>query len=296
MAISEHTFARSREPLDVPFSSQFDILRSAVVRDELLSKLARLACNSQIDRALQDAAQASLDGRLSDSDYAAVSAALTAMRAVLPSRPTVAQRVPDLAAVWKEAGRSRFKEHVRKRMPTEKKAEYIERRRELAASGMMPRQLAAAFTTGQLAALAIVAQEVAKFGRCTLVIEKIAGLAGVCHATVRRGIARARELGLVAVAYREKRGAPSLSNVVTVLSVSWRDWIKRRSQGVSLKDLLRRYAAKTPPAFFFDVLNQKCNPTPSTININGNRPRADYSVSVIFDGISGSALPRNGPA
>lgn len=277
--------------------SMIDIAKSARMRDAMLDDMARLTNSAQFDKAIQEASAAMVAGGLIDSDYAAVIAALTALRAALPLRQTVAQRVPSMAAAWSEAGQSRFKPHIRKTMPTEKKAEYVQRRRELAASGLMPRQLAANFTTGQIAALAVVAQEVQKFGRCTLVIEKIAALAGICHATVRRALARAAKLGLVAIAYRERRGAPSLSNIVTVLSATWRDWIKRRSagRGQSLQQMLRKIAEKTVGPLFLGMPGLKCNPTPSTININGNRPTADYSISFNFDNGTARGSPKSVP-
>ncbi|MCJ2068537.1 hypothetical protein MKK75_06915 [Methylobacterium sp. J-030] len=57
----------------------------------------------------------------------------------------------------------------------------IERRRRLACSGPMPPALASRFTTGQLAVLRIVGDEMARNGACGLCIDAIAARAGVCR-------------------------------------------------------------------------------------------------------------------
>src|SRR3954447_17142697 len=55
----------------------------------------------------------------------------------------------------------------------------MERRRRWAASGALPPALAARFTLAETAVLAVIAAEALRYGRCTLVIEHIAALAGV---------------------------------------------------------------------------------------------------------------------
>src|SRR5688500_14153635 len=57
----------------------------------------------------------------------------------------------------------------------------IERRRRLAASGPMPPALASMFTTGELAVLRIVADEVREHGMCDYSIDEISARAGVCR-------------------------------------------------------------------------------------------------------------------
>src|SRR3954452_9305216 len=56
----------------------------------------------------------------------------------------------------------------------------MERRRRWAACGLLPPALAAKFTLAETAVLAVVAAEALSHGRCTLVLERIAALAGVC--------------------------------------------------------------------------------------------------------------------
>src|SRR3954451_13212581 len=59
----------------------------------------------------------------------------------------------------------------------------MERRRRWASSGHLPPQLAARFTVGEQAVLAVVATEVRRHGRCTLTIGHMAALAGVSRTT-----------------------------------------------------------------------------------------------------------------
>src|SRR3954466_15060048 len=54
----------------------------------------------------------------------------------------------------------------------------MERRRRWAASGALPPALAARFTLAETAVLAVIACEVVKHSRCTLVLDHIAALAG----------------------------------------------------------------------------------------------------------------------
>ena len=68
----------------------------------------------------------------------------------------------------------------------------LERRRRWAASGALPPALASRFTTAETAVLAVVAAEHRKHGRCTLVIDHIAALAGVGRTTVKNALREAQ--------------------------------------------------------------------------------------------------------
>lgn len=99
------------------------------------------------------------------------------------------------------------------------------RRRRLAASGPLPPALAAAFTTGELAALRIVLDEVRDRGSCDRTLGEIGGRAGVSIDTVRRAIRQAARMGLVTVEERRRHRQPSLPNVVRVISQEVISWI-----------------------------------------------------------------------
>ena len=107
----------------------------------------------------------------------------------------------------------------------------VERRRRLAASGPMPPALAARFSTGELAALRIVADEVQAQGRCELCLDAIAARAGVCRSTARNALAQARRLGMLERQERRRAGANSLTNVVTIVDREWLAWLMRGQGG-----------------------------------------------------------------
>jgi len=62
--------------------------------------------------------------------------------------------------------------------------ESLARRRRWVAGGFVPPALASCFTAAENAVLSVVATEVLRHGRCTLVIEHMAALAGVGRSTV----------------------------------------------------------------------------------------------------------------
>ncbi len=113
----------------------------------------------------------------------------------------------------------------------------IARRRHLAASGPMPPALASRFTTGQLAVLKIVADEIAASGRCTLTTGEIAARAGVCHRLAQGAVRLASGDGLLVVQERRRQGQVNLPNVIFVVSREWLAWIAKGSRGVGCKTL-----------------------------------------------------------
>jgi hypothetical protein len=112
----------------------------------------------------------------------------------------------------------------------------IERRRRLAASGPMPPALACKFTTGELAVLKVVADEVRGHGVCSSHIDAIAARAGVCRTTVQNALRMARVLCIVTVHERRRRGQKSLTNVVAIVSAEWRAWLRLAGHGGGFKN------------------------------------------------------------
>lgn len=108
------------------------------------------------------------------------------------------------------------------------------RRRRLAYSGPLPPTLAAGFTTGQLAVLRIVADEVRARSCCALSLGEIAARAGVCVTLARDAIRLAAGDGLLVIVERRRHGARSLPNLVRILSREWLAWIFR-GKGVGSK-------------------------------------------------------------
>lgn len=112
------------------------------------------------------------------------------------------------------------------------KAAAIERRRRQASSGAIPPDIAKHFTTGEQAVLTVMAREIRRTGACAFVMDKLAALAGVCRTTARNALRRAQQLGLIRVTERRIRWWRNLSNIVTLVCVDWRKWLRiPRRQG-----------------------------------------------------------------
>ncbi|WP_336490940.1 hypothetical protein [Methylobacterium nigriterrae] len=109
-----------------------------------------------------------------------------------------------------------------------------DRRRLLACSGPMPPALAARFTTGELAVLRIVADEVAAKGVCGLCIDAIAARAGVCRRLAQGAIRLAEGDGLLTIQERRHQGRRSDPNLIRIISREWQAWM-RRARGATAK-------------------------------------------------------------
>jgi hypothetical protein len=107
----------------------------------------------------------------------------------------------------------------------------LERRRRWAASGALPPALASRFTLAETAVLAVIAAEHVKHGRCTLVIDHIAALAGVGRTTVKRALRAAQGLGFVRIEERRVSAWRNGPNVVTITSPEWTSWLRMRRKG-----------------------------------------------------------------
>ena len=113
-----------------------------------------------------------------------------------------------------------------------KKAEAIARRRRLASCWPLPPKLAGHFTTCELAALRVIADDMKRHGSCAMFIDKIAAIAGTCRTVVKSALRKARGLRLLTLEERRRRGQRSLTNVVRFLCTSWRHWILGKPTGV----------------------------------------------------------------
>src|SRR5215213_6735719 len=109
----------------------------------------------------------------------------------------------------------------------------MERRRRWAVSGALPPALAARFTLAETAVLAVIAAEALRHGRCTLVIEHIAALAGVGRSTVKRALRAAQGLGLVRIEERRVSAWRNAPNVITITSREWSSWLRMRRASVA---------------------------------------------------------------
>ena len=113
-----------------------------------------------------------------------------------------------------------------------KKAAAIARRRRLASCWPLPPHLTSHFTTCELAALRVIADDMKRHGVCTMFNDKIAAIAGTCRTIVKSALRKARALRLLTVDERRRAGQRSLTNVVRFLCTAWKQWILRKPIGV----------------------------------------------------------------
>jgi hypothetical protein len=166
-------------------------------------------------------------GRLTDEQAQSLAETIEARRREVRGIDTVANRAPQVAAQALAAGRPSHFPTKRKAPRSPNRRASIERRRTLAASGPMPPQLACRFTTGELAALRIVADAVRDRGACTMTLSEMAARAGVCVTTARNALRQAAREGFVTIEERRRDKRPNLANIVRIVSNEWTSWIER---------------------------------------------------------------------
>jgi hypothetical protein len=155
------------------------------------------------------------EGHLTEAAADHISASLEVRRQALRVKTTTPRYPKALRAPQRAPQRSPDREKT------------IQRRRSLAASGVVPARLAGPFTTAQLAVLTVIGREVQKSGTCRLPNDAIAALAGTCRTTVQTTLRLASGAGLLVVRERRRPGLPSLPNVVLSGSREWSTWLLR---------------------------------------------------------------------
>ena len=101
----------------------------------------------------------------------------------------------------------------------------IQRRRQHAATGPLPPNLAANFTTGELAFLKVLADECLAHGACDRSLNELAARAGVCRSLAKRTMRLAELDGLVTVQRRPRSGRKHLTNIIRIVRAEWLDWL-----------------------------------------------------------------------
>ena len=162
-------------------------------------------------------------GGFSDAAAEDLSEALQAKRRLFGSGPKSA-----IAGFHAGRKRSVFPPKRRKQ-PRQDRTRSITRRRQLAASGVLPPRLAALFTVSELAALRIISDEAHAKKSCRLTIGAIAARAGCSETTARGAMRAASAAGLLLVTERRRSGAPNLPNVVQIVSPEWLIWLGKRT-------------------------------------------------------------------
>jgi hypothetical protein len=134
----------------------------------------------------------------------------------------------------------------------------VERRRSLAFGGWMPGTLANRFTVGETAVLAVIAQEVARHGACSLYIEQLAALAGVTRSTVKRALKEAHGLGFIRIEERRLTAWRNDANVVTIIDPAWSAWLRLRRRGEGSRNgSARNTDSNKKPESRFDPIRSK---------------------------------------
>ena len=102
----------------------------------------------------------------------------------------------------------------------------IQRRRATAMSGAVPAKIAAVFTTGETAVLAVIARQVQRLGACTLCIDAIAAMAGVCRRLAQQAMRKAETAGLIRIEERKVRAYRHMPHRITIASAEWAAWLR----------------------------------------------------------------------
>ena len=130
--------------------------------------VAAVRTTTQLDMLVRQLWAAHSQGAIDDEAASAVAEAAQARRAAF---------APPAAGV---ALASAAPASARRRPPrSPDRQRSLERRRRCAMSGAVPARIAASFTMGEVAALAVIARAVQKSGQCLLPLDAIAALAGV---------------------------------------------------------------------------------------------------------------------
>ena len=183
-------------------------------------------------------------GLLSDGDAQALAEAIKARRHAVRGIDPVAHHAPGVAVAAKAQGRPSYFPPRRKRPTSPDRNASLERRRQLAASGVMPAVMAAQFTVGELATLRIVCDEARMRGACQLTLDAIAARAGVGITTARNALREAAARGLVTIEERRRSRQPNLPNIVRIVSRDWLAWIARGPQRTPAQAPLKREPLK----------------------------------------------------
>lgn len=202
-------------------------------KTSLTAALSGARTLAHLDELARDLWQAYAVGQITDVDAETFSGRIEDHRRELRPQDRTAVRAPHVLDLPRRTA-SYFP--AKTKAPTSPdRATSKERRRRLAFSGPLPPALAARFTTGELAVLRIVGDEVRDKGSCTLPIGAIAARAGVCVTLAKRAIRLAAGDGLLVIQERRQHRAPNLPNVVRIVSLEWRTWINRGKGGGGTK-------------------------------------------------------------
>lgn len=189
---------------------------------------------AQVAAAMQATSAAFSDGQISEAVWENRLTELTARREQLTDFRDSGRPRPGFARP------SIFRPKAPLRRNVDPKANQTRRRR-LASAGPMPPQLAARFTEGERAALAIVLWEIRDHGSCDLSNRQIVKRSGACLSLHKRAIRLGVADGLL---HRTERPRQGQTHETTVLTIN-----PRTPQGQQLRAWLDKQPKRQPPRF-----------------------------------------------
>ncbi|MBP1853071.1 hypothetical protein [Rhizobium halophytocola] len=118
---------------------------------------------------------------------------------------------------------------IRRPLPAPEREKEIKRRREWSGGGNMPPELRSHYSESERAVMCVIAQRCKEKGFCDLCIDEIARIAGVGRTSAQNAIRKARsnERRDISVRERPQRAGKNLTNIIRIVSETWRSWIKR---------------------------------------------------------------------
>ena len=187
--------------------------RAAMFTHDIKEAVARARSIAAVDDLMRSLWGAHGAGQITDNDAEALAEAAEARRIVLRT-PTAPNAIKPASA--------------RRRPPrSPDRQRSIERRRQLATCGTVPSRIAAQFTQGETAVLAVIGRQVKAQGRCQMPLDRIAALAGVSRTTAQNAIRHAKRLGLIAVHERRLTAWRNDTNLIAITSHDWIAWLDR---------------------------------------------------------------------
>jgi hypothetical protein len=196
--------------------------------------------------------RAHAEGKLDDAEAEAIGEALAGRRRAFSIGMGLSAPKPVFARPGLNTRRSRSPDRQRS----------LERRRRQAMSGIVPARIAAHFTQGENAVLTVIGRQCQRGGACTLPLDAIAALAGVCRTTAQNALRAARARGLIHIKERRIPRRRSLTNVIAVVSSDWKGWLRLGNIGFKnmspTGDKIRREGESAP--LRGNLLGQKDRP------------------------------------
>jgi hypothetical protein len=204
-----------------------------------------IAGPAELDAIIKDAWADHTNGLLTESDMECLDELARERRGALQTRRTKTRPNP------RPAPSSAPRASARRPRSPDRQAS-IERRRRECSSGMMPPRIAALFTEGERAALAVIAKEVKlRGGCCDLYIGQIEAFAGVERSTVKNATRKAKQLNLLTI--EEWKQAPDWNgpNRIRIVAADWVTWLAHhRAPKMTVKPPTTTHNQYSRPAQF----------------------------------------------